>query len=328
MNWRALMIFCMAGSSTALGQLNDVEDVLNDLVVVSQQFVTPAADASVYQSTASWYSNASTLDLFEVDASIHFNVLPIGGARKEFNVQNSDFNNLTIRGANQAMVPTALGGDTDVFYDFTIDGESYEMKAFEGVKESVILHPYLQASVGLWKETEVTLRYSPRVKLDQSNYTILGGALKHSISQYFRNSKSAPIEVAALVSYATFDLNLGFEDFELQATDSNTPPLAVLNGLTVVAQSWLFQGIVSRRFNSLELQAALGYTNSQVDYLIQGEEGPFLDLFNQALVVLEETRSGIKGDVGVNYYFGNSYLSSNISVGAFLNTSIAYHYIF
>jgi hypothetical protein len=328
MNWRTLVFFWLAGSSAALGQLNDVEDVLNDLVIVSQQFVTPAADASVYQSTASWYCNASALELFEVDVSIHFNMLPIGGGRKDFNVRNSDFNNLTIRGANQAVVPTALGGDTDVFYDFTIDGEPYEMQAFEGVKESAILHPYLQASVGLWKETELTLRYSPQIKVDQSNYTIFGGAVKHSISQYFRRSQTASIEVAALVSYATFDLNLGFDDFELQTTDSDTPPLAVFNGLTVDSQAWLFQGIVSRRFNSLELQAAIGYTNSQVDYLIQGEEGPFLDLFNQALVVLEETRSGIKGDVGVNYYFGSSYLSSNISVGAFLNTSIAYHYIF
>lgn len=325
---RLSVVLCAFMSFSASAQLEDVENVLNDLVFVSQRFVSPAADASVYQSTAAWYSTAKGLDLFEVDVSLQFNVLPIGGNQKSYTVRNSDFNNLVIRGSNSAEVPTALGDDTSVFYDFTIDDEQYEMQAFEGVKENVIIHPYLQASVGLWKETDLTVRYSPKIKFDKSDYTILGGAIKHNISQYFRTEGTEGIEFAILASYSTFDLNLGFDDFELKATDDDAPSLAVFNGLTIDAQAFLVQGIVSRRFNAFELQGSLGYTSSQVDYFIKGEEGAFLNLFNQALVVLEETRSGFKGDVGANYYFGKAYISANVSVGKFLNTALAFHYKF
>jgi len=323
-----LVALCTLMSFSAFAQLEDVENVLNDLVFVSQRFVSPAADASVYQSTASWYSTAKGLDLFEIDASIHFNVLPIGGKQKTYDVSNSDFSNLVIRGANSAEVPTALGDDTEVFYDFTIDGETFEMQAFEGVKENIIIHPFLQASVGLWKETDLTVRYSPKIKFDRSDYTILGGAIKHNISQYFRTEGKEGIELAVLASYSRFDLNLGFDDFELKSTDDTTPPLAVFNGLTIEAQALLVQAIVSRRFEAFEIQGALGYTSSQVDYFIKGETSPFLDLFNQALVVLEETRNGFKGDVGANYYFGKAYISANVSVGKFINTAMAFHYKF
>lgn len=314
--------------SIAQGQtIVDIENVLNDLVIVSDQYITPAADASIYQSTASWYSSAKALDLYEIDVSVHFNALPIGAKKKVNTVRDSDFINLDIRDGSTAVVPTALGGDTEQFYDFVIDGETYEMQAFEGIKESTVYHPYLQASVGLWKETDVTLRYSPKIKIDISDYTIFGVAVKHNVSQYFRKENStASFEFAVLASYSTFDSNLLFDALELTPTNGNEEPLAVLEGLTVNANALLFQAIGSKRWRDFEVQGSLGFTSSAIDYTILGDGSTFIDLFNKTLVVLEETRSGVKGDVGANYYFGKVYVSSNVTFGEFANINLGIHY--
>jgi len=62
----------------------DVEDFLVDMLVISNKYVSPAAEAAVYQSTGSWYSSAKSLDLFEVDVSLHVNALPISNDQKSF----------------------------------------------------------------------------------------------------------------------------------------------------------------------------------------------------------------------------------------------------
>lgn len=315
-------------SSASYGQaIVDIENVLNDLVIVSDQYITPAADASVYQSTAAWYSSAKSLDLYEVDVSIHFNALPIGSKKKVNTVRDSEFINLDIRDGATAEVPTALGGDTEQFYDFIIDGETYEMQAFEGIKEAAIFHPYIQATVGLWKETDVTLRYSPKIKIDVSDYTIFGVAVKHSISQYFRKENNAnAFEFAVLASYSTFDSNLLFDALALTPTDGNEESLAVIKGLTVNADALMFQAIGSKRWADFEMQGSLGFVSSAIDYTILGDGSSFIKLFNRTLVVLEETRNGFKGDLGANYYFGKVYVSSNVTFGKFTNLNLGIHY--
>ena len=65
--------------------LDDVEDFLTDMLLLSNKYVSPAAEAAVYQSTGSWYSSAKNLDLYQVDLSLHINALPVSNAQKSKN---------------------------------------------------------------------------------------------------------------------------------------------------------------------------------------------------------------------------------------------------
>ncbi|NQY29819.1 MAG: hypothetical protein HRT69_10135 [Flavobacteriaceae bacterium] len=309
----------------------DASAVLSDVVLLSKGFVSSAADASVYQSSSAWYSSAKSVGKFKVDFSIHANVLPIPKSQKNFEVSNTDFQSMEIRGGAQSVsVPTALGGDTNAFFDFKIVGQDYEMQAFEGVDESFLAHPYVQASVGLWAATDISFRYSPKVKIDVSDYQILGGAIKHNLTQYTRKEGSEKsLEIAVLLSYSKFDLDLYFDEFKLEATNPQpgSTPLAVVNSIIVDANSWLFQFIASKEYKKFEFSGSLGVTRNDFKYELGGDEGLFLDLFNQALTTLdEENKIGFKGDVGVNYHFKKFYLSSMVSLGKFANCNLALHY--
>jgi len=309
----------------------DASAVLSDVVLLSKGFVSPAAAASVYQSSSAWYSSAKSVGKFKVDLSIHANVLPISGNQKSFEVNNTDFQSMEIRGGAQSVsVPTALGGDTKTFFDFKILDQDYEMQAFEGVDESFLVHPYIQASVGLWKETDISFRYSPKVKIDVSDYQILGGAIKHNLTQYTRkNGNKRALEIAVLLSYSKFDLDLFFDEFKLEATNPQpgSTPLAVINSIIVDANSWLFQFIASKEYNKFEFSGSLGVTINDFKYELGGNQGLFLDLFNSALTTLdEENKIGFKGDVGVNYHFKKFYISSMVSLGKFANCNVALHY--
>jgi hypothetical protein len=310
----------------------DITNAVQDMLYVSSEYVSSAASASVYQSSSSWYSSAESVGKFKLDVSLHFNVLPIPNKQKTFNISNSELLTMEIRGAQSAEIPTALGGHTDTFFDFTIDDEAYEWQAFEGIKQDVVAHPYIQATVGLWKETDVTLRYSPKVTINTSSYDIFGAAIKHNITQYFRKEMedSNPIELAVLASYSIFNLNLYFDEVAIEPIDPKpgSEPLTSIDSIIIDANSWLFQLIASKRVNNFEFTGSLGYTANDFNYKLGGQDGLFLDLFNELLSLLDESKSEFKGDIGVNYYFNKFYISSMVTVGKFPNVNMALHYKF
>ncbi len=337
MGKKLFLLFAGVFSVTNLVSQNsntDLNNFVTDMIFMSKQYVSPAATASAYQSSGAWYTSAKSVGKFNVDVSFHINTLFIPNGQKSFLIKNSDFNSLVLQDptTQEATIPTTLGGDTHVFFDFSIDDNQYELQAFEGVKMDVLAHPYLQATVGLWKETDITFRYSPKITIDASNYEIFGLAVKHTISQYFRPEKTNPIELAVLISYSTFDLNLFFDPVTIKpvGSPSNTEPLTTLEGVIIDANSWLYQVIASKKLNRFEINASAGVTQNKFNYLLSGKEGLVLDLFNNLLTLLDETKTQVKGDIGVNYFFKTSkwYLSSTVSIGTFANANLAAHYRF
>ena len=311
--------------------LTDVEDFLVDMLLISNKYVSPAAEAAVYQSTGSWYSSAKSLDLFEVDVSMHVNALPVSESQKSFVVNDSDFTRLNIRDAQTAQVPTALGGETNVFYDFTLGGDDYELQTFEGANQQVFYYPYLQGSIGLWGQTEVTLQYVPEVKIDASGYKTFGGAIKHNISQYWLGDTpdTQALQVAVQVVYSLFNSKILFDDFEITATDSDESVLSLINTLAVEANTITLQFIASKRYRKFEFVSAIALSENQFDYTMFGEDFtslPILDLLNQSFEALEDTSSMLRGNIGVNYHMHNWYLASNVTIGKFINTNLSIHY--
>ena len=99
-------------------------------------------------------------------------------------MQNSDFNLVQIQNGELATLPTVLGGETATFFNLDVDGGENEFQALEGVGETQLFNPFLQVSVGLWREIEFTVRYSPDIVVSDIEYGLFGAGLKHSISQY------------------------------------------------------------------------------------------------------------------------------------------------
>ncbi len=308
--------------------LDDVEDFLTDMLLLSNKYVSPAAEAAVYQSTGSWYSSAKSIDLYQVDLSLHINALPVSNAQKSFTVSDSDFIVLDIRDAESAQVPTALGGDTSVFYDFTLGEDNYELQTFEGASQQVFYYPYLQGSIGLWGQTELTLQYVPEVKIDASGYQTFGGAIKHNISQYWLgdNQDSQALEVALQMAYSLFDSKIFFDGFEVTSTDQDQVALAVINSLTVDANAITGNLIASKRVNKFEFVGAFAVSANKFTYTMGGEGDFLLGLLNDAFTALEDTSFMMRGNLGVNYHFDNWYVASNVTIGKFINTNVSVHY--
>jgi len=262
----------------------------------------------------------SYLKFLVIFNNFHANGLAFPENKKTFDISNSELRNVRIRGAESASVPTALGGDEPTFFDFTFDGESYEFQAFVGIDTGFLAYPFLQGKVGLWQETELTVRYSPRVKIDKSRYAIYGVGVQHNLSQYLFKEER-PVEIAVLGSYSLFDLDLGFDPYSLRS-NANNAPLAVIDSAVLDAHAVLIQLIASKDYNNWTYSAGVGYNRSWIDYKLGGSEGGFLSLFNQLLTILSERQDSYKADLGATYHFTNLDLNAQLSVGNFVNLNI------
>ena len=306
-------------SFTSFAQ-SDLEDVFHDFLIILDRYNQPAAEASTMQTAAGYYTDAKSLKKFNFAVSAGLSGLPFPSNKQSFSVNENELRNFDIRDAEEARIPTALGGEKRVFFDFNIGGDAYEFQAIGGLGTDFFAFPYLQGQLGLWKETELIIRYGPQITIESSDYALYGAGLKHNLSQYFFK-KNRPLEIAILANINWSDFNLRYEPLALNPADG-APAIAVIDGTLIDFYSLNTAIIASKDYKNWTFSGGLVYTNSWIDYELTGEDGQFLNIFNQVLTALSEQETSFKIDAGAAYNWDKWTLASQISVSEFVNFNI------
>ncbi|WP_034061781.1 DUF6588 family protein [Lacinutrix jangbogonensis] len=314
-----LLFIVLISPVLCFSQNQDLDNVAGDLVFLTGQYVQPAAQATIYQSSSGWFKNAKTLELWDVDISIQGNLLFLPEKKKNFNVSEADLVNLRIQGDQTSVaIPTALGGESDVVFEGLINGEALEIDAPEGLNLSVFNYYQFQAAVGLWKGTTFITRYSPKIKINKTYYQVFGFGVQHNISQWIPSIDTSRFNLAALVSYSQYNVSDKFSPANLV--------LGTINSINVEGNSFLFNILVSKTVNKFDFTAAIGLTKSKFTYTMGGDGEVLLTVLNRALSTLDGDETNFKSDLGVNYNFNKFSINSNITFGAFTNLVIGLNY--
>jgi len=217
-----------------LAAQSDLDNVVGDLIALTQQYVSPAAEATTYQSSSGWYTSAKKKKLWEVEVSLQGNWLFIPSDKKTFLVNEANLTNIGIQGdATTALIPTALGGESNVVLEGNIEGDAFEFDAPEGLNESYVNHYQMQVGLGLWKGTTLIGRFSPKIKINDTYYQVFGGGIQHSISQWIPTLEESSFDIAALVSYASYTVSDEFNPADLI--------LGTINSIDVDGDSFLLK---------------------------------------------------------------------------------------
>ena len=322
----------MAFSPAVFAQSGKLERLADEMLFLADQFAGPAAEGAAYQAGAGWFTSATALEPWQVEVSFQGNALIVPSNRQTFTVSNNDFKNvpqdggaavLSILGDDNAIVPTAFGGSTDVKYGFEFAGENYEFGAFQGADKSVLAYPFVQASVGLPYETEFAARFLPQLTVDGVSFSTYGLAVKHNFTQYFKFNRKDDIQAAAIIAYNKFDVEYEFGPVDLNTNDKN---LGSLNLVDVNSDLWMASLIGSKRYgDSFEVFGALGATNSNFNYAMGGN-GQILPLINNRLNDLDKDNTQIKADIGFNIYFNRFKISTMATAGKFFHINAGLHF--
>lgn len=309
-------------------EIQQIRYLLDDALFFSEKYITPATDCAVYQASSSWMNTPQKKKFGEFSLALHGNLFFVPNRDRNFQVANSDFKLFTIEGANQTTVPTALGGNTDVYYNASIGTNPLRIASPKGVDMETVFHPFLQGNIALWKGTELIARYSTKVKLKKGNYQVYGFGIKHNISQYMPYLEKNKIALAFLTNYSNEEISFDFLDI-------NTPLGNLgLNEITGFVDTYQFQVAASKQFGNFEIMASSITNKSNFKYKITGEKGSIEDVLNfqeevnRRLKSISKEKFNALGEIACRYHFSKIFVKSSVAFGKFVNTNFSVEYEF
>ena len=307
------------GGFSAQAQFQDVNAAASDFVFLTEQYITPLAEAAVYQYSGGWYTNFTPKKKFEIELSVQYNLLFIPNKNTSTLVNESELQNLKIKGdETSAYIPTSLGNDEFVALEGTISGATFEYDSPEGLNKKVVNHGQLQATVGLWKQTNLIVRYAPNIKINETNSQSFGFGISHHLNQWIKPLKESSYHFGVLLNYSNFSIEDTFSEIDVI--------LGTVNGITVDGGAFGFSLVGSKTYKNFNFSTSLGLISSKFSYKASGTGGFIVNRLNQSLATLSRSGTNFKADFNVNYRFKDFSVNTMLTVGDYANLNFGINY--
>ena len=324
----AAFLSCFSAKSQNAQTFQQLENLIDDAIFLTERYITPATDAAVYQAASNWIITPKKSELWNFMISVHLNNFLVPTADRTFDISNSDMKFFKIQNTNTATIQTALGSNQFETLVGQLDGNDVSLKTPEGIDRKTVIYPFIQTSLGLPFGTELIAKYSPKTALKNVTYQVYGLGIKYNLSQYFENLEAQNIYFSTLIGYSNEDISVNFLDVQ-----TNFGNLG-LNSLNSKIDTWQCQFNASKEFNKLELSAGIILNSSNFKYKVDGEKGaienliPLQDIINNRLLEIDKSKTNLIGEVAVRYKMGHVYLQTSLAFGKFLNSNFSVQYQF
>lgn len=261
---------------------------LPDANKYATEYMKPFGESEIYNLSRGWFSTARTHKFLGFDFSISGQFALIPSGKESFTFRNSDYSSLKLSGttATSATLPTFMGGATNqqITATTTISNGALSTSATttitapggigDDLKKNLSFLPLAsplpvaQIGVGLFKHTDLKVRYFPKTSFDNIEVGVTGVALQHEFSNYLPFIKKVPfLHLSALVGYTKSTASYKPE-FNSGSSVQNPKGNAIaefdISALTV-------QGIVSAKFSFLELYTSVGYISGKSNLSLKGD---------------------------------------------------------
>ena len=278
----ALLIF--AGSSFIakaqdFGQI--IAGSLADANKYASAYMQPFGEGEIYNLSRGWFSTARAHKFLGFDISVNGQFAVIPTEKQNFTFNNSDYTTFKLSGsATSASLPTFMGSTSSqiINVNTTVNGQpvSTSFTAPKGIGDDIKNNisfvpvsdplPVIQVGLGLFKHTDLKVRYFPQTNFNDVNIGVFGLALQHEFSNYLPFIKKVPfLHLSALAGYSKIDATY---KPKFDASSSVQSSNAVAN---YTISAFTLQGIASVKFAFLELYTSLGYATGKSNIDMKGD---------------------------------------------------------
>lgn len=304
--------------TTISNSQNQLEDLLAAGIEDAQRFtegyISPAAEGVIYKLSNGWIQSAEVKKPLKFELSIIGNVSFVKDEHKSFTLNTNEYNNLYFRdGSISKEVSTAFGENNPdvIVYSIVTDDtglfeEEVEFELPQGLaSENINMLPtaFLQARLGIFKATELKVRYFPKVDYEDVKTGLIGVGLQHEFTQWLPAEKVFPLAIAGFVGFTNFNGNYDFTDSQIVEGANQQ--------FEVRQNSWLFQLQASTKLPVINFYGGLGYVTGTSDFDVLGtytvragtplfeSQRTFEDPFT-----VKNKVSGIKANIGTKLQLG------------------------
>lgn len=209
-----------------------------------------------------WYNTAKPHQKFGVDLTINTSLMYVPSDEEFYKVDNnqlqsvklSSYDGQTYTPTESANVPTIFGPDKAPEYTTVESGDTFTGPPGLDLKNQIKIAnalpvPMYQLGLGLPKNTDLKIRWSPTVTLSDFKFNLIGVGVMHDIGQYLPVVKALPVDISLFVGYTKLKAE---QDISGTVAGQNQKGELKFDATTI-------QALVSKKISVLTLYGGLGY---------------------------------------------------------------------
>jgi hypothetical protein len=280
----ALVICSVNTISAQLPSLDFVYGYTNDARLLLQEYMRPYANIMGANLNAGWYNTAKPHKLGGFDITTTFSIAYAPPAALSYDLSALPGLRADVDGAT-TMAPTAAGEmevRPELVYTAVVDNpatggpETYELARVthpNGSGLNWLPMPMAQATVGLFKGTDLTLRFVPKIRFrDYGRIGLYGFGAKHSISQWIPVLKRLDfINIAVQGGYTKLSTSTHLDMQPIAEVPMANPPNFDDQFLNMDVSGWTVNIIASQSIPIITVYEGIGYANSLVELALTGK---------------------------------------------------------
>ncbi|PIX14387.1 MAG: hypothetical protein COZ74_03105, partial [Flavobacteriaceae bacterium CG_4_8_14_3_um_filter_31_8] len=271
---KTIGLFLLAFSLNSFSQIN-LESILEggvgDAQALLRGYVKPFPTGFGNGINGGWYTTAKAHKLFGFDIAVIANAAFVPASDETFTFNNADFTNIKLddTSLSSAQIPTIFGSQELAdrplleFTDASGDKISTSALPGSGLKEeinyNIVPSAMVQAGLGLWKNTDVIVRFVPSQSTEDFEFSTFGFGIKHDIKQWIPFVNKLPFDVSVF---------LGWNDIKSKffLDPANEPSQA----LEFNTKTFMAQLLASKKFSIFTLYGGVGTTSYKTDVNMLG----------------------------------------------------------
>lgn len=276
-------IFLMVSISLPLSlQAQNDNDLVNFLTAgpedaskLMNAYLNPVIEGLSYGFNGGWYHTAKAHKTLGFDIGVALNAVFIPSSKNYFDPATLGLKTITdfTSTASNGLAPTIAGPADDTTYDVDANGDNQTDATFSGpqgldfketFKVSGVLSPTVQLGLGVYKNTDIKIRWMPEVSVGSSKIKLFGVGIMHDIKQHIPGMKLLPFDLSILVAYTNIKGNTDMSG-PLPPGNDTRPQVMDFN-----MDAWLFQALISKKISVITFYGGIGYNTIKTSSAVTG----------------------------------------------------------
>lgn len=290
-----------------------------------------------------WNNTAKTKKTLHFDLRISATAAIPPGSEKSFDVNKLGLTNIRPADPGQSVTPTIVGAKTQGRPLNVYDNNGRQVQQFNMPKGvfSAVPSPQVQLTVGLPRNTDVTIRGVPNINFGNSgSISMIGFGVKHDIAKDFASAKRPiPFDLAIAFGYNSLKTNIGLTvnpDNGAQPKDSQQPTDFSNQHVQAKFNSFMIQAIISKKLFFFTPFLSVGYNTASINFATIGNYPvttgatvlgtPTYTTFINPVKIQSTPLSAMRADLGfqlnlaffrlyASYGVTSSYQAGNVGIG-------------
>jgi hypothetical protein len=274
------LISCVISATTSFAQ-GDVAELLKsspaDATKLANAYLTPLFTGFGIGLNSGWNNSADTKKVgrFEIRVSATGAIIP--GSAKTYDVTKLGLSSNVSVASGGNIAPTIGAGSSVSSPTLNVkDGSGNTLESFalpSGAGLPIVPGPQLQATVGLPKHIDVTLRLMPKTKIgnDIGEIGMIGAGVKVDLLRMLNKTadKISPFSLAVALGYTQFTYQLGL-DVPPPSGSTGTPSDFTTQKIAAKFSGTNIDAIISKNLLFFTPFFSVGYSTSKTDVGLDG----------------------------------------------------------